>query len=77
MASTNGNIPATSNSRGFYKVRRVAENAYALGLPREVGEQLYGRVFAIEITDQGILFTPMGETDSTNLADTLKETSWA
>jgi len=76
LASTNGDIPAT-RSRGYYKVRRVGNDAYAIGLPREVGEELYGRVFAIEINDQGILFTPMGESDATNLADTLKETSWA
>lgn len=48
-----------------YKIRTVwndkqkGQSAYAIGMPREMGERFLALTFNPEITDEGILFRPV------------------
>lgn len=46
---------------GPYKVREVQTHkqvTYSIGLPKEVGAPLAGKKFVVEVTQDGLLFTP-------------------
>lgn len=70
-ATTNG----SGHSNGLYKVRNQGDKAYSLGVPREVGEKIAGRSFLFNLTDDGILFTPVA-TNRNPMQDQIEQTSW-
>ena len=46
---------------GPYKVRQVVtpkQVTYSIGLPKEIGAPLSGKKFLVEVTQDGLLFTP-------------------
>lgn len=55
-----------------YKLRSVSNTAqdkergwkqHSLGVPQEVGRRMAGRTFVCQITDQGLLYTPVEAQD--------------
>lgn len=73
--ATNGNKTRARTEAGIYRVRLAAPNAYVIGLPRQFGEKLNGKMFSIHVVDDGLLFTPV-DADQSSSVEELESASW-